>query len=338
MVFTHLARHWLARRHYPLPSWLACIGRSLRVLLFYRAHQALLALGVYRQFVTQAHDDVFHHLSHRTYLAKGLTLRERVRCVLAHYRFEDLAFDAAYKQAVYRDGGLLLWRHAGAGRRFEIRLAMAERLSAEGDLSLVASADGERLHRLSFSWVDHRFAGLPRPLLPSLSSSLLPFVARNQGHRADAAAAFDAFERAFPHNSPSYFCFAALQGIALALGMDQIVAVKSAWQCAYDPHDEKHFANAYDGFWQTLGGQPLPGRGWRIPIPLQLKPLSDLSAKHRRRAAMRREHWRSIGDAARMVMLRHLAHPSQSRDGLSAASVHGDTAASESLQLAGPDT
>jgi uncharacterized protein VirK/YbjX len=308
MVFSHLTRHWLARRHYPLPSWLACIARSLRVLLFYRAHQALLTLDVYRHFITQVHDDVFHHLSHRNYLAKDLSLRERVRCVLVHYKFEELMFDLAYKQAVYRDGGLVLWQREANGSRFAIRLVMAERLNAEGDLTVVATVDGERLHRLSFSWVDHRFAGLPCPPVPSLSSSLAPFVARNQGSRVDAAAGFAAFERAFPNNSPSFFCFAALQGIAETLGMEVVVAVKSHYQCVHDPDDEKHFANAYDGFWQTLGGEPMAGRGWCIALPLALRPLSDMTAKHRKRAATRREHWRTISDATRLALERHVAY------------------------------
>ena len=307
MVFSLLARHWLARRHYPLPAWLACIARSLRVLLFYRAHLRLLALDVHRRYVALAHDDVFHHLSHRHYLARGLSLRQRVRCVLIHYRFEEFAFDAAYKRAVYRDGGLVLWRHpdpAGGGE-FAIRLEMASRLNAEGDLTISASAGGTCLHRLSFSWVDARFAGIEDPA----ASRILPFVARNQGHHAGAAEALKAFERTFPHNSPRFFCFAALQGVAQALGMDQVVAVGSAWQCAYNPGEAQHFANAYDGFWQTLGGVPMGDRGWRIALPLNLKPLDEMASRHRKRASTRREHWRVIGGAARLALRRHLVNP-----------------------------
>jgi uncharacterized protein VirK/YbjX len=300
MVLSLLARHWLARRHYPLPSWLACIARSLRVLLFQRSHRKLLALDVHRRYVRPAHDDVFHHLSHRHYLAKDLTLRERVRCVLIHYRFEEYAFDAAYKRAVYRDGGLPLWTQEAAGCRYAIRLEMASRLSAEGDLTISASAGGTCLHRLSFSWVEGSFAGVDTPILP--------LVARNQGQHAGAADALDAFERTFPHNSPRFFCFAALQGIAHALGMDQVVAVKSAWQCAYDPDHARHFANAYDGFWQTLGGVPMAGRGWRIALPLNLKPLDAMSSRHRKRAVTRRAHWRVIGDSARLALRRHLVN------------------------------
>jgi uncharacterized protein VirK/YbjX len=300
MVFTLLARHWLARRHYPLPSWLACIARSLRVLLFQRAHRQLLTLDIHRRYVALAHDDVFHHLSHRHYLAKGMSLRQRVRCVLAHYRFEESAFDAAYKHAVYRDGGLVLWQHedGDGGCRFTIRLEMASRLSAEGDLTIAMHAGGVCLHRLSFSWVEGAFAGIDAPTVP--------FIARNQGHRADAGYAFAAFGQAFPHNSPSYFCFAALQGIAQALGFRQVAAIKASWQSAWTPADARHFANAYDGFWETLGGVPLSGPCWRIALPLQLKPLAEVPSRHRKRAALRREHWQAVRETARLALQRHL--------------------------------
>lgn len=299
MVLTLLTRHWMARRHYPFASWAACIARSLRVLLFRRAHLELLAMDVYRNYVTQVHDDVFHHLSHRNYLAKGLSLRQRVRCVLTHYRFEDATFDAAYKHAVYRDGGLVLWRHEADGGRVEVRLGMAQRLNAEGDLTLSLLADGKCVHRLSFSWVDERFAGTAELGGPGM----LPFIARNQGPRTGALDAVDAFRHAFPGNSPlvttpGFFCFAALQGIAQALGMGQVMAVKSAWHCAYDPSDEKHFANAYDGFWRILGGRELPGRAWHITLPFYMKPLAEMPSKHRKRAVVRREQWRAIAESA----------------------------------------
>jgi uncharacterized protein VirK/YbjX len=300
MVFAYLVRHWLARRHYPLPSWAACIARSLRVLLFYRTHARLADTALYRDCLIPAHDDVFHHLSHRDYLAKGLTLRERVRCVLVHSRFEEDTFDAAYRQAVYRDGGLVLWRHDSDGRVFTIRLTMASRLNAEGDLTLVASADGTCLHRLSFSWMDGGFAGLDLPIVP--------FVARNQGHHEGAAEGFAAFNDAFPNNSPSFFCAAALCGVAQALGIDGFMAVKSACQSAYDPLEDKHFSNAYDNFWQTLGGVDMPGRAWHVALPFRLRPLSETPSKHRKRAAMRRAHWAAIAESARAMIAGHLVH------------------------------
>ena len=58
-----------------------------------------------------------------------------------------------------------------------------------------------------------------------------------------------------------------MQGVAQAVGMTQLVAIKSSAHPAYDAAAHKHFANAYDGFWKILGGVALPGPGYRIVLP-----------------------------------------------------------------------
>ena len=303
MIFAHMTRHWMARRsQYSLSSWILCVVRSMRVLAYYRDHRALCQLGVVRNHLaTPANDDLFHHLSHRDYLIKGLSARRRVQAVLSHYRFEETTFNQAYMEAVYGQGSLPLWQHEDEGGSFTIQLEMASRSNAEGDLTVALIADGKCLHRLSFSWLEGEMVGVDMPVVP--------FIARNQGRWIDSGAAFEAFERVFPNNSPSFFCFAAMQGIALALGMDKVVAIRSEAHIAYDPDPEKHFANAYDGFWKILGGEEMPGRdGYLIPLPFYVKPLSEMPSKHRKRAALRREHWRLIGDASRAVIQRHLLH------------------------------
>ncbi|TFW31530.1 DUF535 family protein [Massilia horti] len=302
MIFAHLARHWLARRRqYSLPSWMLCIVRSLRVMLYYRDHRALCQLDVYRHYVAAPpNDDLFHHLSHRDYLVKGLSARQRVQCVLAHYRFEETTFNNAYKQAVYVHRSLPLWQHACEHGSFMLQLEMASRSNAEGDLTIAFLANGKCLHRLSFSWVEGALAGVAAPM------TIL--VARNQGRWTDSGHAFEAFERAFPNNSPSFFCFAAIQGVAQAVGLTQVVAVKCTAHIAYDPADVRHFANAYDGFWKVLGGTEMAGPGYLIKLPFYLKPLADMPSKHRKRAAQRREYWKAIGDGARTTLQRHLLH------------------------------
>ena len=142
MIFAHLAKGWLARRgQYTPASWMLSIVRSLRVLRYWREHQALCRLDLVRRFVAAApNDDLVHHLSHRSYLAKDLSARQRVQCVLSHYRFEDTTFSNAYHQLVYGSGGLTLWQHQAqleSGEHdFQLRLEMAPRSDAEGDLTI----------------------------------------------------------------------------------------------------------------------------------------------------------------------------------------------------------
>jgi uncharacterized protein VirK/YbjX len=296
------------RSAYSFPSWLLCIARSMRVLAYYRDHRDLCRLGVYRKHVAgPANNDLFHHLSHRDYLIKGLSARHRVQAVLSHYRFEETTFNDAYMEAVYGQRCLPLWRHDAPARdgfeasSFTIQLEMASRSNAEGDLTVALVADGKCLHRLSFSWLEGRMVGLDSPVVP--------FIARNQGRWVDSGAAFEAFERVFPNNSPSFFCFAAMQGIAQAVGMDKIMAIRSDAHIAYDPAPDKHFTNAYEGFWKILGGVEVTGgKGYLIDLPFYVKPLSEMPSKHRKRAAQRREHWRLIGESARSTLQRHLLH------------------------------
>ncbi|MDB5935095.1 MAG: hypothetical protein JWQ01_2439 [Massilia sp.] len=300
MILAHLTRHWLARREqYSFTSWVLCIARTLRVLVFYRDHQRLCRLDVYRNYVAAPpNDDLFHHLSHRDYLVKNLGARRRIACALHHYSFEDETFNTSYKYAVYRSGGLTLWQRSAGGSQFAIRLAMASRMNAEGDLTVAFEADGKCLHRLSFSWIEGSVVGVDTPVVP--------FVARNQGRWTDSDLAFAAFEQAFPNNSPSFFCFAAMQGVAQAVGMTQLVAIKASAHPAYDPDAVKNFANAYDGFWKILGGVELPGAGYLVALPFYVKPLTEMPRKHRKRAAIRRENWAEIGEAARGTLERKL--------------------------------
>jgi len=280
----------------------ARLSQRWHVLRYWREHQSLSRLDLVRHLAATPDDALFHHMGRDDYLARGLGAGERVRCVLSHYRFEDATFNGAYQQAVYGGAGIVLWQHTGddadgAASTFTLRLEMAPRQEPQGDLSIALVADGKVLHRLSWSWVEGSLFGVDAPITP--------FVSHNAGRWSDAGAAFEAFERVFANNSPSFFCFAALQGIAQSLGIDRVVAVRGAAHVGYDPADDKAFENAYDGFWRILGGVEKDARSYLVPLPFYLKPLQDMPSKHRKRAALRREHWRAIGDSARSAVLRH---------------------------------
>lgn len=280
-------------------SWLTALARSASVLRHYREHAALGRLDLYHRYVTTAPNLAsLHHLHEQGYLMRGLSMGQRVACVLAHYRFEESNFDADYKAAVYADGGLTLWEQRMGEHAFLIRLEAAPAPRAEGELTIALVADGKPLHRLSYAWIEGRSLGVAAPLVP--------FVACNQGRWLDSGAAFDAFDACFPNNSPSFFCFAAMQGLARALGIEQVLAVKCMAQIGFDPEHIGEFANAYDGFWKVLGGVELPGDAWQVALPFYLKPLADMPSKHRKRAAQRRDNWRAIESSAQATLLRHL--------------------------------
>ena len=161
--------------------------------------------------------------------------------------------------------------------------------------------DGQRLHTMGFSWMSAGGAdGVGGTSLESACT--VPFVARSQGHSRADTGALAAFERAFPQNSPSYFCYSALQGIARSIQAPMIWAVRSRGQISHEAGKALSFSNAYDGFWQQLGGRDTHKLGYSIPVPFTMKPLHEISAKHRRRAAIRRGNWAEIERATLVAM------------------------------------
>jgi uncharacterized protein VirK/YbjX len=293
MIVQYLFKYWkLKRKEYGARTWLACVLRSSRVLLYRSEHARLCRSDIYRGYVADAPatgGDVFHHLSHRYYLAKGLSLRQRVDFLLSHYGFDDRYFNAAYKAGIYRGKGLALWQRRVGEVQFDITLTMGSRTAAEGDLVLALFVDGQRLHSMNFSWMADPQGGA--------AAGVLPFVARNQGRWRKDTETLQKFEDSFPNNSPKFFCFAAMRGVAEAVGARQIQGVKSVLQVHYDAGDAddvKHFGNAYDAFWESVDGSAGPSIAYEIPVVAPLKPLEEVAAKHRKRTATRREHWREI--------------------------------------------
>lgn len=287
---------------------LAELTKRLQALRYWREHQSLSRIDLVRRFAAAPEGVLpspLDHLRQPDYLARGLGARDRLRCVLSHYRFEDATFDAAYQGAVYGGAGIALWRHEDGDNRFALMLQSNARDAAEGDLTISLQVDGALLHRLSWSWVDGALFGVDLPTVP--------FVSANQGRWNESGPAFDTFERAFPNNSPSFFCFAALQGLVQSLGGDRVLAVRALSHVACDPaRGEAHvkaFENGCDGFWRILGGAEMDARSFLIMLPFYVKPLQDMPSKHRKRAAQRREHWRAIGESVGATLRRHMKAP-----------------------------
>lgn len=256
-----------------------------------RQHRALVA-----------RDDPLFYLSHRHYLARGLTAAQRAAAALCHYEHETRAFDEAYFDAVYRQGALVLWRHEFEGRVFDLRLMPGNDVLYEGGASIVLHMDGGRLAVLSYSavppaaFVTER--GAPTPVL---------FVTRKQ--LAQNHDYQKVFNKAFDRSTPGHLCFGALAGIALAQGMDRVVGITAASHPSCTPAIEGRMKVAYDDFWASLEGRASSPFGQVIDLPMRLTPLDELDAKARKRAIARREHLQQVQASAQATIARHLRRP-----------------------------
>lgn len=298
MILSSLFNYWRTqRRTLGFVTWVASIFRSSRVLLVPAQTRRLVVLDSFRHYAARSvKPEIFHHMCRRDYLIAGQSITERSACVLAHYGYEDAHFNADYKRAVYlAPEGLILWSKTVGETAFAVRLALEVNAPSEGDLRLTFLVNGQNLHRISFSWVDGAIAGAGNAG-PTL------FIGRNQGRARDGSNLHELFEAAFPQNSASFFCVYALQGVALAAGLSSVLGVKSTSHVVYDDAAATHFGNAYDAFWSGLGGVEQPRGAFRMAVPFYAKPLSEVSPKHRKRSASRRDNWQEISDTVQQAL------------------------------------
>lgn len=243
----------------------------------------------------QPQTDALFFISHRHFLSREFGAAARMASVLEHFRFEQAHFAPALLLTLHGEG-LRLWGHEGG---CDIRLRSNAATRHEGPLSLVLRRGGRTVHELSFAWIDAQHLGMERDSGPVL------FATRNQSLQADAPE-LAGFRSDFPQNSPPYFVFAALNGVAAALGQQRIVGVRDVCQIAFEPRHQAGFKRSYDDFWCGFGGQPVGTHGLQMPVPAAVVPLEQLQAKHRARARQRREHWCRIAEAARAALSPYL--------------------------------
>lgn len=276
---------------------LSLVMRTLRRVRILTASGAFATLAAAESFAAHAtatgEADPLFFLAQRHYLARDLPPLLRLAAAARHYGHEERAFTPAYRQAVYRDGGLSLWQADAGGCRYAITLEPGQDVMSEGGASLVLRTGGTRICVLSFSLVPAEvadpggLAGLPADV---------HFVTRKQ-LTADRAYQ-DAFHRAFDRVTPGHLCFAALQGLVLAEGRRCVVGIAPAAHPVHSSALAPHLETAYAGFWATLGARPLSERGVLIPLPVALPPLEAMEPAKRKRALARRGHLQAVAEAA----------------------------------------
>jgi uncharacterized protein VirK/YbjX len=239
--------------------------------------------------------DTFFFLTHNYYLAKHLTFAQRIDSAISHYSFDRLNYRGTYHREVYHSSrGLELWRKEVDGAQCSIALRATEDNRYEGDLSILCFVNDSRVCRLSFTYVNGTVFGFgPEPTM---------FVTRNQ---TDCNAELRLFRKMFKQNSPPYFCIAAACGIAMANGMKFMVMIKDDAQIAYSERYSMSFRNSYSLLWEALGAAKIEDHpAYVLPVPLALRPLSELSRKgHKGRAMARRRNWLEITRSARRTVL-----------------------------------
>jgi uncharacterized protein VirK/YbjX len=218
---------------------------------------------------------VFKYLGH--YLANSFGTAARLRIMSHHYRMladrlpdlDRLGFPA---------NEIVLWSHREERDTFTVSLCMPARHYLEGDLSLVFSVNGVRLHKLSFTCVPGTEVGL--------EAETVLFVGGSQGFPGTSALIRQA-SKTIGEICPATMLILALQALARRLGADAILGVSADEQTSLRAQPDLA-KSRYDSFWEMTGGER-QGRFYRLPGGVAWKATSHLSNGHRARARRKRE-------------------------------------------------
>lgn len=211
------------------------------------------------------------------HLALSLNCSQRHAALTTHYELMPRLLCPAYAVALRH--GLHIWRMTPGGDvpELSITLEPAKLAPMEGELQLRFSSRAD-LFVLTFSLAPgHVFGSNERYVL---------FIGGIQGIIGTREEVREA-SRANGEISPAAMLILAVQAIAHALGIREIVAVGEQEQISMS-YARSRINLDYAHLWQHSGGERI-GTHYRLPIHSPQKPLSQVSLSHRSRARRRRE-------------------------------------------------
>jgi uncharacterized protein len=290
----------------------ARVLRRSKLLFMPDIREQMLKNVAYQKHIEKIdkNDSIFF-LSHRHYLAKGLTTAQRSQTALLHYQHEINGFDEGYYKSVYCEDGLTLWSKNIDDILFDIRLMPGNDVLYEGACSIVFHINAVRICVVNYSLVSSDIFLPGRLQLETklkLGESVL-FVSRKQS-TGDHSYQKD-FNKVFDRTTPAHLCFGAFSAIALAQGHSVFIGITPEVHPSINDDVAKFFDTAYTRFWESLDGKKLSPYGYLMKLPMVMTPLEELDAKARKRAVARRQHIDNVYAQTLTVMQKHMVslHP-----------------------------
>jgi uncharacterized protein VirK/YbjX len=211
------------------------------------------------------------------YLANSFRTAPRLRIISHHYQTLADRLPALGKFGFPRDE-IVLWSHQVVDDTFSISLCMPGPQYLEGDLCVVFSMNGVRLHQLAFTCIPGKEVGL--------EAETAFLIGGSQGFPGTARLIRQA-SRTMGEICPAAMLILALQALAKRLGAGAILGVTASEQTSLRAHPEEAKLR-YDAFWEVSGGER-DGRFYRLPSGIVARDGSHLSSAHRARARRKRE-------------------------------------------------
>jgi uncharacterized protein VirK/YbjX len=269
------------------PTLLA--GVSWRALTNIRTRpeiHRLLSLPPYTEYAQSNPRFAWKYLT-RGYLVRGLTTVERASCFVHHYeRLRSALPEHLLRQILQREEiGLKIPEGAN---RFTLTMGLPNSIDQEGEMSINFRVDGEIVFLLSFAIV-------PGWIVKSKSPEVL-LITHLQGIRGTYRQIYLA-TRSLHEVAPGAILLAAVQGVAMALGIGQLAAVCATRQFSYDEDFAANFERSYDQFFAELGMARNDAGFFSSPVPMPEKHIAFIKQGHKIRTKEKRAFKQRIQSA-----------------------------------------
>lgn len=270
-------------RKQPISSLISYYLKGLRIFLFLGGHSRLTK--ALKPFSASGfiHAKI-NYIYLFKYLSYSLTTKSKLQILANHYEYFKNNFPYHALRTIFKDG-LRCWSEVRESNLFEIRLISNTPYENEGSLSFTFTMNGETIYRLAFTFCPGREFGL-------LDDQII-YVTRIQGVKGSLNDISQA-AKFFNDNTPPTLLVSAMEGMALSLGIKNIVGISLQNQLSYLVSDKYSFQKNYDEFWRTYESIKITDGDYLLQLPLQYKGLSLIRSKHRNRAINKRKTRREI--------------------------------------------
>jgi uncharacterized protein VirK/YbjX len=240
----------------------------------------------------------FKYLNRR-YLAKGLTGSGRALALIHHYRYLSVKLREGFLRSIL-DGGVNIYETTVDDSTYAVRMTLSGPITDEGELSLELCIDGASIFTLSFTIVPGLIVGVPA------EDALM--ISRIQGVKGVFELIHKA-TKALHETSPPALLFSAVNGVALAFGIDHIAGVCAASQPSHSEVEAESFRTAYDEFFASVGGRVNMTGYYCFLTPIRGKHIASVRCDRRSRARKKRRFKASISESVRHALSAELSVP-----------------------------
>ena len=259
-------------------------GKTLARLLLYFPVSVQLAWALRRNAspcVLERNPGILVKHLRKGYVSR-LSAKDRAVIVSHHYARLSTSLRADVLEALFT-GGTQIWAASDDPQGPRIIAKSTDQYDFESEIHLAFMLGSEVLYVMG---------GVisPGALWDAQESSAL-VITRVQGIRL-AVGQMKAATELCGDCAPRLLLFAAMEGLAAALRIREVIGVGVARQIAteFESITSSSFYDNYDGLWLSLNAQPQHDGHYRLPVPLAQRPLAAIAARHRGRAEARRTY------------------------------------------------